>query len=168
MFLIGKRQIVTIFLSVLLFLNLFCDKKERVYLETAEKAANWLESVKIVTDQGLIFHHEPGGEELCYLGWCHGPPGTTRLYYKLWKTTGEQNYLDFSGKVTSHLLSKGTEDIYGKKWIQAEHRIRPELLIAQTGYMQGAAGIGLGLLRFDAFLQNKKPKIVLPDSPFFR
>jgi hypothetical protein len=28
----------------------------------------------------------------------------------------------------------------GLRWVQAEHRVRPELLVAQTGYMQGAAG----------------------------
>ena len=38
----------------------------------------------------------------------------------------------------------------GLRWVQAEHRVRPELLVAQTGYMQGAAGIGMWLLRLDA------------------
>jgi hypothetical protein len=52
------------------------------------------------------------------------------------------------------------------KWIQAEHRTRPELLIAQTGLMQGAAGIGLYLVHLDAFEQGKHPKINLPDSVF--
>ena len=38
----------------------------------------------------------------------------------------------------------------GLKWIQAEHRLHPDRLTAQTGLMQGAAGVGLTLLRLDA------------------
>jgi hypothetical protein len=52
------------------------------------------------------------------------------------------------------------------KWIQAEHRTRPELLVAQTGLMQGAAGIGLYLLHLDALERGQHIKIVLPDTPF--
>ena len=52
------------------------------------------------------------------------------------------------------------------RWVQAEHRVRPELLVAQTGYMQGAAGIGIWLLHLDAFDRGKKSWIRLPDSPF--
>jgi len=52
------------------------------------------------------------------------------------------------------------------KWIQAEHRTRPELLMAQTGLMQGASGIGLFLLHLDVFEQRKRPTINLPDSVF--
>ncbi|GAG23598.1 unnamed protein product, partial [marine sediment metagenome] len=43
---------------------------------------------------------------------------------------------------------------------------RPELVVAQTGYMQGAAGIGLLLLHVDAFNNNRQPTIVFPDTPF--
>lgn len=49
---------------------------------------------------------------------------------------------------------------------QAEHRARPEFLQAQTGLMQGAAGIGLWLLRLIAFDQNIVPRIIFPDNPF--
>ena len=52
------------------------------------------------------------------------------------------------------------------KWIQAEHRTRPDLVIAQTGLMQGAAGIGLALLRWDAFENGRTPAIRLIDSAF--
>jgi hypothetical protein len=54
--------------------------------------------------------------------------------------------------------------------IQTEHRARPELLIAQTGLMQGAAGIGLVLLRRAAEetqVGGGAARIVLPDSAFY-
>jgi hypothetical protein len=64
------------------------------------------------------------------------------------------------------LMAKATVEDGRMKWIQAEHRVRPELLIAQTGLMQGAAGIGLFLLHLDSFEQGTWPKINLPDSAF--
>ncbi len=53
-------------------------------------------------------------------------------------------------------------------WVQAEHRMRPDYLFAQTGYMQGAAGIGTFLLRLAAADRAKTPRVVFPDTPFAR
>jgi hypothetical protein len=44
--------------------------------------------------------------------------------------------------------------------------VRPDLLVAQTGFMQGAAGVGTFLLHLDAHGRGREPRIVLPDSPF--
>jgi hypothetical protein len=53
------------------------------------------------------------------------------------------------------------------KWIQAENRVQPEVLIAQTGFMQGAAGVGTFFLHCDAAAtSHKTPAIVWPDTPF--
>lgn len=43
---------------------------------------------------------------------------------------------------------------------------KPELLVAQTGYIQGAAGIGAWLLQLDAFERRRRSSITFPDSPF--
>ena len=40
------------------------------------------------------------------------------------------------------------------------------MVLAQTGLMQGAAGVGLAMLRLDGALRGRRPTIVLPDSPF--
>jgi hypothetical protein len=37
---------------------------------------------------------------------------------------------------------------------------------AQTGWMQGASGIGGWLLRLDAFQQQREWPLRFPDSPF--
>jgi hypothetical protein len=68
--------------------------------------------------------------------------------------------------MTVHLLKKAIMDEKGLKWIQAEHRVRPDFLVAQTGLMQGAAGIGLWLLKLDSFEKGKRERIFFPDSPF--
>jgi len=190
------------------------------YLAASLAGAKYLLAVANKTNDGcLIFHDEPDGKDLYYLGWCHGPAGTARLFYQLsretgkkswmewarrsagsvlgsgipekptpgfWnnvgvccgsagvaefflelhRLTGDPRYLDFSIRLTKNLLNRATEENGGLKWIQAEHRVRPELLQAQSGLMQGAAGIGLWLLRLDGFYKGRDPSFVLPDSPF--
>jgi lantibiotic modifying enzyme len=190
------------------------------FLRAAVAGAGYLKSVANTEGEGcLVFHNEPDGRDLYYLGWCHGPTGTARLFYELWKVTGnsewldwtkrsarailasgipeketpgfwnnagvccglagvgdffldlfravkDKAYLDFSRRVSARLLSRATAEGDGLKWIQAEHRTKPDLLIAQTGLMQGAAGIGLFLLHEDAENRGRARRIVLPDTPF--
>ena len=54
----------------------------------------------------------------------------------------------------------------GSKWIQAEMRVQPTVRVAQTGYSQGAAGIGLFLLRAARLGGEVEPfdDLALPDS----
>jgi len=200
--------------------TLYRETKQREFLDAALAGAKYLQAVaKTDGDICLIFHNEPDGKNLFYLGWCHGPVGTARLFYRLYQVTGdrtwmdwvkrsalgiiasgipeqqtpgfwnnvsqccgsagvaefflslhqvtrERAYLDFSKRVTAHLMAKATRDREGMRWVQAEHRVRPELLVAQTGYMQGAAGIGMLLLHLDCLQRGKRASIVFPDSPF--
>jgi lantibiotic modifying enzyme len=196
--------------------------QHRPFVEAALAGARYLKTVASTEgDVCLIFHHEPGddGKNLFYLGWCHGPAGTARLWYRLYRVTGDKEwltwaersargiersgiperetpgfwnnvsaccgsagvasfflalhevtgkpeYLAFSRKVTDQLIAKATRDASGTRWVQAEHRVQPSLLVAQTGWMQGASGIGAWLLRLDAFDRRQKPRITLPDDPF--
>jgi lantibiotic modifying enzyme len=200
--------------------TLYAETRNKEFLDAALAGARYLQAVaKTDGDVCLVFHNEPDGRDLYYLSWCHGPAGTARLFYRLYKTTGEQTwmdwvkkaaraeiksgipenqtpgfwnnvsqccgsagvaefalslhrvtgdreYLDFAKRITTNLLSRATREGDGLKWIQAEHRVRPELLVAQTGHMQGAAGIGAWLLRLDAFERGMKEGIEWPDSPF--
>jgi lantibiotic modifying enzyme len=200
--------------------TLYQETRKREFLDAALAGATYLKAVaRTENDVCLIFHNEPEGKELYYLGWCHGPVGTARLFYRLYQATGDRvwmdwvkksargiiesgipekqtpgfwnnvsqccgsagvaefflslhratddrAYLEFAKRVTAQLLAKATRDGDGMRWIQAEHRVRPELLVAQTGYMQGAAGIGMLLLHLDSFQRSKKASIIFPDSPF--
>jgi len=179
------------------------------FINAAVKGTEYLKSIaQIKQNRCLIFHHTPGGEDLYYLGWCHGPPGTSamligmgertndaqlkRLGYLgakilveydlsrnrtpgFWNNvgqccgtagvakflshvflkTGDEVYLQECRKLTGDLLNRATtvtlpDGTVGFKWMQAEHRVRPEELKAQTGFMQGAAGIGEWLLDMHA------------------
>jgi hypothetical protein len=45
-------------------------------------------------------------------------------------------------------------------------RVKPDLLVAQTGFMQGASGMGMLLFRLDDLERGQKSPIIFPDSPF--
>lgn len=97
---------------------------------------------------------------------CCGSAGICEFFLSLYQVTGDKNYLNFTKRVTRDLLTRATSEKDGLKWIQAEHRVKPELLVAQTGFMQGASGIGMFLLRLDALECGRKPVITFPDTPF--
>ncbi|MCP3914270.1 MAG: hypothetical protein GY711_01805 [bacterium] len=173
----------------------------------------------------LVPHHLPGGEDLFYLGWCHGPVGTSRLFLTLARVTQEESWLELAEAGGRALLAydlprgrtrgywnnvgrccgaagiveflldrrahRGTgtdaegdlalaralaDDVLRRAttaehdgevtlaWEQAEHRVRPDWLEAQTGWMQGAAGIGWTLLYLDAALRGETPRIRMPED----
>lgn len=192
------------------------------FLDAAIAGGRYLVSIaKIADDSCLIFHDEPDGRDLYYLGWCHGPVGTANLFYELYgltrdaswmrlvekqahglmdsgipeketpgfwnndgiccglagvsdfflslyKLTKNEHYLVFGRRALRVLENKATRDEAGTRWVQAEHRTRPDFLVAQTGLMQGAAGIGLVMLRWAAFDSRPQavPRLKLPDSAF--
>ena len=197
--------------------SMYEKTKEKKYLDAAMAGMKTLE--RCTSPDGLIFHHEPDKKDLFYLGWCHGPAGTARLYYKFYQITKEEKwmdkiklaaksmmncglpekqtpgywnnvsqccgiastagffldlyditkskeYLDVSKRAAKILIDRASEEKGGLKWTQAEHRIKPDFLQAQTSYMQGGAGIGVLLLHLDDFENGKKPFIMLPDNPF--
>ena len=175
------------------------------FIVAASKGGEYLKSIATIEEnQCLILHHTPDGERLFYLGWCHGPPGSSSMLIRLgertqnneftklgfmgaaaimkselyknrttgfWNNVGQccgtsgvakflsqmfrktqdQAYLMECRRLTEDLLARATEvklpnETTGLKWMQAEHRVRPDELKAQTGWMQGSAGIGQWLL----------------------
>jgi lantibiotic modifying enzyme len=97
---------------------------------------------------------------------CCGNAGVADFFIELHRTYHTPTALPFARRVTADLLRRATDDQAGLRWIQAEHRVRPDFCVAQTGYMQGAAGIGTLLLKLDAVDRHARPRIVLPDSPY--
>jgi lantibiotic modifying enzyme len=194
---------------------------EERYCVSALAAGHYLQSIisAASSSQGLIFHNDTTGQDLFYLGWCHGPPGTGRFFYRLYQLTGESGWLDlvrrqattlmasgiperqtpgywnnvsrccgaagvgefflglytatedidylvFAERIAEYLLGRGETDGSGMKWTQAEMRRETDRLVAQTGLMQGAAGIGLFLIHVDQALRRDKPLIRFLDEPW--
>lgn len=196
---------------------LYQQTHNKKYLDAALQGAAYLET--ITNDSGWIYHVEPAGTNRYYLSWCHGPAGTSRLYYNLYRITGDEKWkekilfasqsimqcgipdkqtsgfwnnvsqccgnagvaefymslykkykdtahLNFAKHVMDNLLSRATDEGNNLYWVQAENRTQPELLQAQTGLMQGAAGMGIALLHLYELENNLQPLIILPDNPF--
>src|SRR5437867_2979053 len=193
---------------------------ERAFLAAAAQGAQYLQRIAACSnDACAIFHHTGDGEQLFYLGWCHGPAGTSRLFHRLGQLTGDRSMhawvgrgargisssgipetrtagfwnnvsvccgnagvadfflhlhrsggeagaLAFAERVVADLMRRATDDARGLRWLQAENRVQPDVVVAQTGYMQGAAGIGSVLLRFDALQRGRPVRVVWPDSPW--
>ncbi|MEE2776379.1 MAG: lanthionine synthetase LanC family protein [Acidobacteriota bacterium] len=190
------------------------------FVDAAEAAAKHLAAIATIDGQARsILHSEGRSEALFYLGWCHGPPGTARLFYELdaalggdaWRewwvgggeallsrgapatrsrgywnnvgqccgdaaigelalslfgATGDPRFLAQARAIATHLGTGARRNTDGASWVQAEHRVQPDLLEAQTGYMQGAAGVGSFLLRLWAEETGHRIKTQLPDCPF--
>lgn len=189
------------------------------FLTAAKEGARYvLSRASSVGDGRLVCHTEEARTPIFYLGACHGPAGTGRLFLELYKITGEAQWLEEAKALTRGLLSLGAPEARSKglwnnhgqccgdagvgeyallmarrtgeeayldlarrcakvivagstldgdrrRWVQAEHRDRPEFVQAQTGYMQGAAGIASFLIHLDTALAGQPVKIALPDWP---
>ena len=201
--------------------SLYRATGDRAFLDAALAGATYLQAVANTDGDGLkVFHHEPGGEALFYLSWCHGPAGLSRLFYRLGEATTDQRWHDMvrraataieasgvpeqrtpgfwnnisqccgnSGvgeyfltlnrimpnaryaemvrRVAADTLRRATADGDGLKWVQAENRVSPDVVIAQTGFMQGAAGVGTFFLHLDAAARGApSPGVIWPDTPF--
>ncbi|MGB6484106.1 MAG: lanthionine synthetase LanC family protein [Candidatus Acidiferrales bacterium] len=203
--------------------TLYQVTKQKEFLDAALKGAHYL--ISIADKQGdicLIYHDDtPNGKSLYYLGWCHGPAGTARLFYRLYQDTHDRQWLDWTERSARALVAEGapekvvspgvwhnisaccgvtaeaeffmdmyqltkkseylslakqasdrlltlaTDDEQGTRWVQVETRVRPDVAIAQTGYMQGASGVGLWLLHMSALSEGKsEPTMAFPDNPF--
>ena len=203
------------------FALLFEATGDERYLDAALKGAGHVTAVAQPIDGGgcLVPHIlNDGLPSRYYLGLCHGPVGTNRLFNvlnritddKKWldwvveleqgllsagapeqrsegywnnvsqcccdagvgdyalsqfNSTGDQSYLELANRVAVEVIKRSEDDGKECKWPQAEHRSSPEYIQSQTGYMQGAAGVGSFLLHFGTTLKQNPVKIQFPDSP---
>jgi lantibiotic modifying enzyme len=69
-------------------------------------------------------------------------------------------------RVVKNTTSRATDDAAGLRWVQAENRVSPENLVAQTGFMQGAAGVGTFFLQLDALARGASWPAPWPDTPW--
>ena len=82
--------------------------KNQKYLDAALQAATLLDSLS--NDKGYVPHHFPGGEDLYYLNWCHGPAGTSRLYYSLYQATSDVAWLEKMTHTANNLMDEGIHE----------------------------------------------------------
>ena len=200
-------------------LELFKVTGDQRFLDAAKEGARYVLSRSHAVGEGrLVCHTEEARNPLFYLGACHGPAGTGRLFLELgavtgdvqwiehahtlmrgqahlgapeirskglWNNhgqccgdagmgefallmaarTGDDQYLQIAKRCGDVILSASQVDGGQRRWVQAEHRDRPDFVEAQTGYMQGAAGIASFLIHLATTIEGAPVKITLPDWP---
>ncbi len=99
-------------------------------------------------------------------GMCCGTAGIGDFFLDLYRTSGKKEYLQAAQRMAAHLAKAAIASGQGYRWIQAENRSMPEKKDAQTGYAQGAAGIGLFFLKLSRAERGVPTGWRLPDNPF--
>jgi lantibiotic modifying enzyme len=97
---------------------------------------------------------------------CCGAAGVGEFFLGLYSTIQDGSYLVFAQRIADYLVARAEPDGSGIKWTQAENRLEPAHLVAQTGLMQGAAGVALFLLHVDQASRRQKPLIRFLDDGF--
>jgi len=98
------------------------------------------------------------------VGQCCGSSGVADYFLKRYRETRDPKYLAFARTLTEDIIAHATVDGDTLSWTHAEHRVSPEFTMAMTGYMQGAAGIGMHFLRMHALVNHKGLSIRLLDD----
>ena len=96
---------------------------------------------------------------------CCGDAGLGEYALYLYSATGKEYYRELARRVARGILSSATKAEGQLSWKQSEMRIKPEFQQTQTGYMQGAAGMGSFFLHL-ATVDGESPKIDLLATPF--
>lgn len=69
---------------------------KETYKNAAIEAAKHLRAIAVKQGEGYLipWHDVPGEEPIFYLANCHGPAGTSKLFYGLYSITGDEAYLE--------------------------------------------------------------------------
>ncbi|HEU5219676.1 MAG TPA: lanthionine synthetase LanC family protein [Gemmatimonadales bacterium] len=126
---------------------------------------DWVDSLtKAVLESGV-----PEGRTTGYwnnISQCCGNVGIGQYCIDLARYHRSPALAAYRERVVKDTIARATDDADGLRWVQAENRVSPEGLVAQTGFMQGAAGVGTFFLQLDALERGAKWKFPQPDTPF--
>ncbi len=91
--------------------RLYEDTGKTQFLDAAEQGALHLQKIATVRgDSTLISYRYPDLPDLYYLGFCHGPAGTARLFYQLYKVTKNREYLDWTERLARGVITSNIPD----------------------------------------------------------
>lgn len=103
-------------------------------------------------------------------GQCCGDAGLGDYALSMWELTRNDAYLqlahDCAEVIAQTAVSMGSVNGSADAvcWPMAEHRARPQFVQSQTGYMQGAAGIGSFLVHLATIDSDQAARIRFPDE----
>jgi uncharacterized protein YyaL (SSP411 family) len=88
--------------------RLYSITKDARFLDAAKQGALHLQKIATVQgDSALVYYREPDKKDLYYLGYCHGPAGTARLFYELYTVTRSREYLDWTERLARGITNSG-------------------------------------------------------------
>jgi lantibiotic modifying enzyme len=88
--------------------RLYEESGEKQFLDAAEQGALHIQSIATIKgNTALVHYREPDLQNLYYLGYCHGPAGTARLFYELYKITNDPKYLDWTERLARGISESG-------------------------------------------------------------
>jgi uncharacterized protein YyaL (SSP411 family) len=91
--------------------RLYEETHQQKFLTAARQGARHIQSIATVDgNSALVYYREPDLKNLYYLGYCHGPAGTARLFYQLHKVTGEPGYLEWAEKLARGIVRSGVPE----------------------------------------------------------
>lgn len=94
---------------------LYEKNKDERYLAAAKKGAKYIQSIATVERDNILFPHSfPHLKDVHYLGLCHGAAGTVRLFYKLYKVTGEAEYKKWTEDIVNGILNTGAPELHSE------------------------------------------------------
>jgi lantibiotic modifying enzyme len=81
------------------------------FLDAARAGAAHVRAIATVRgDAALLYYREPDLTDLYYLGYCHGPVGTARLFFELHRQTGEADYLAWTERFARGIVDSGVPE----------------------------------------------------------
>jgi lantibiotic modifying enzyme len=94
--------------TAFLLARLYGVSGERGFLEAAGRGAGFVREVSVVADRcAVVPHHVPQGRRLHYLGFCSGSAGVARMFYELYRVTGEAGHLEWVERLAGGVLRSG-------------------------------------------------------------
>ncbi|GLW06594.1 hypothetical protein Misp01_17240 [Microtetraspora sp. NBRC 13810] len=94
--------------AAFLLARLYGVTGERRFLDAARRGADFVRTVSEVAGRcALVPHHVPQGRSLHYLGFCSGSAGVARMFYELYRVTGDPGDLDWVERLALGILQSG-------------------------------------------------------------
>lgn len=102
------------------FATLYKATGDERFLEGAKKAANYLIAISepFGTGQLIPYLQPKNPENIFYLGFCHGPAGSARLFYDLYEVTAEHQYLEFFDALIEGIIATGAPEKHSSGYWQ--------------------------------------------------
>ncbi|MGP3962172.1 lanthionine synthetase LanC family protein [Nonomuraea sp. 3N208] len=94
--------------TAFLLARLYALTGDRRFLEAAGRGAGFVREVSVVTGKcAVVPHHVPHGRGLHYLGFCSGSAGVARMFYELYRATGDRGHLDWVERLARGIVQSG-------------------------------------------------------------